>query len=489
MQVTEVKSEGLRREFTISVPASDIEDTINTRLKEVAKTIKMPGFRPGKVPVSLVRQRYGESLRGEILEKTVNESSTTAITERDLRPASQPKIEVTSFESGDDLEYSIEFDIIPEITPCDFSKIKLEKLTVSVDEKEIDEAVERLAAMQKTSAPITGNRKSKSGDVLIIDFAGKVDGELFSGGTAEDYELELGSNSFIPGFEDQLVGQKAGDKLDVNVTFPEEYGAEELANKAAVFDVTVKEIRESAPAEVNDELAKKFGKETLAELREAVTEDRQREFGELTRMRLKRNLLDELAAQHDFDTPQGMVDDEFNSIWQQFEQQRDEDKLDEEDKAKSEDEHKTDFREIAERRVSLGLLLSEVGRSNNIQVGQDEINQRLFQEAQKYPGQEQQVLEFYRSNPQAMESVSAPVYEDKVIDFILELAQLEPRTVSMEELLAEPDESKKPTKKKKSAPKKATKADSPTEDKAATKKPAAKKTTAKKKTKKSNDAE
>jgi trigger factor len=484
MQVTEVKSEGLRREFTISVPASDIDESITARLKEVAKTIKMPGFRPGKVPVSLVRQRYGDSLRGEILEKAVNESSTTAITERDLRPANQPKIEVTSFEEGGDLEYSIEFDIIPEITPCDFSKIKLEQLSVAVDEKEIDEAIERLASMQKTSTPITGDRKSKTGDVLLIDFAGKVDGELFPGGTAEDYELELGSSSFIPGFEDQLVGKKAGDKSEVSVTFPEEYGAEELAGKPAVFDVTVKEIREAAPAEINDELAKKFGKETLAELREAVSEDRQREFGELTRMRLKRNLLDELSSQHDFDIPQSMVDDEFNSIWQQYETQRDEDKLDEEEKAKSEDEHKEDFREIAERRVSLGLLLSEVGRVNNIQVGQDEINQRLFQEAQKYPGQEQQVLEFYRSNPQAMESVSAPVYEDKVIDFILELAQLAPRTVTMEELLAEPDEAKKPAKKKKKTAKKAAAADTPAEKK----KPAAKKPAAKKKAKKSDDA-
>ncbi len=484
MQVTEVKAEGLRREFTISVPASDIEETITSRLKEVAKTIKMPGFRPGKVPVSLVRQRYGDSLRGEILEKTVNESSTTAISDRDLRPASQPKIEVKSFEEGGDLEYSLEFDIIPEITPCDFSKIKLEKLTVGVDEKEIDEAIERLATMQKTSVPISGNRKSKSGDVLVIDFAGKVDGELFPGGTAEDYELELGSGSFIPGFEDQLVGQKSGDQLDVNVTFPDEYGAEDLAGKPAVFDVTVKEIRESAPAEINDELAKKFGKETLAELREAVTEDRQREFGEITRMRLKRSLLDELAAQHNFDTPQGMVDDEFNSIWQQYEQQRDEDKLDDEDKAKSDDEHKSDFREIAERRVSLGLLLSEVGRANNIQVGQDEINQRLFQEAQKYPGQEQQVLEFYRSNPQAMESVTAPVYEDKVIDFILELAQLESRTVTMEELLKEPDEPKKPAKKKKATPKKAAKTEKVAKsdaDESPKKKPAAKKSAAKKK--------
>ncbi|MBT3556539.1 MAG: trigger factor [Rhodospirillales bacterium] len=484
MQVTEVKSEGLRREFTISVPASDIAETMDTRLKEVAKTIKMPGFRPGKVPVSLVRQRYGESLRGEILEKTVNESSSTAITERDLRPASQPKIEVKSFEDGGDLEYSIEFDIIPEITPCDFSKIKLEQLTVAVEEKEIDEAIERLASMQKSSKPISGSRKSKTGDVLSIDFAGKVDGELFPGGTAEDYELELGTGSFIPGFEDQLVGYKAGDKVEVNVKFPDEYGAEELAGKDAVFDVTVKEIRESVPAEVDDELAKKFGKETLAELREAVSEDRQREFGDLTRMRLKRNLLDELSAQHDFDIPQGMVDDEYNSIWAQYEQQRDAEELDDEDKDKSEDEHKADFREIAERRVSLGLLLSEVGRVNNIQVGQDEINQRLFQEAQKYPGQEQQVLEFYRGNPQAMESVSAPVYEDKVIDFILELAQLEPRTVTMEELLKEPDEPKKPTKKK--AAKKPAKKVAATADDA--EKPAKKKPAAKKKAAKSDKA-
>lgn len=447
MRVTEVKSEGLHREFAISVPAADIEVTMNNRLGEVAKTLNMPGFRPGKVPISLVKKRYGESLRGEILEKTVKESTNAALTERELRPASQPKVAVTSFDAGGDLEYTVEFDIIPKITPCDFSDIKLEKLTVAVEDKEIDEAIARLADMHKSSKPISGNRPSKSGDVIVIDFAGQVDGETFPGGTAENYELELGSGSFIPGFEDQLVGQKASTELNVNVTFPKEYGAEDLAGKKAVFAVTVKEIRETAPAKIDDDLAKKFGQETMAEMRKAVAEERRREFGELTRMRMKRSLLDKLVELHDFETPQVMIDDEFNAIWQQFERQRDQGRLDEDDKAKSEDEHRADFRELAERRVSLGLLLSEVGKSNNIQVDQDEINQRLFQEAQRHQGQEKQVLEFYRSNPQAMESLTSPIYEDKVIDFILELAQVETRTVSMEELLKEPEETKKPAKK------------------------------------------
>ena len=481
MQVEEIKIEGLRREFKVAVEATEIEEKINYRLEEYAKTVKMPGFRPGKVPVSLLRKRFGESLRGEILEQAVNDSSSQTIAERGLRPAARPKIEVTSFDEGGDLEYTMEFDIIPEIEPCDFSKISLSRLVVAVDEKEIDEAVERLAGMHKSSEPVATERKSKEGDIVVIDFVGKVDGETFNGGSAEDYQLELGSGSFIPGFEDQVVGAKAGDHIAVKVTFPEEYGAAELAGKDAVFDVDVKELRETTPAVIDDELAKKFGKETLKELRDAVTEERQRDFRDAARMRLKRALLDELADSHDFDIPESLANEEFDSIWKQYEQQRDEGKLDEEDAAKSDDEHKADFLEISERRVRLGLLLSEVGRLNDIQIAQDEVNQRLFQEAQRYQGQEQQVLEFYRSNPDAMQSLTAPLYEDKVIDFILELANIEDRTVSLEELLAEPEETKKKTTKKpakksaKKAPAAKTAKAKDSGDEKPAKKPAAKK--------------
>jgi len=476
MQVEEIKIEGLRREFKVAVDAAEIEDKINYRLTEYAKTVKMPGFRPGKVPVSLLRKRFGDSVRGEILEQAVNDTSTQTLTERGLRPAGQPKIEVTSFEDGGNLEYTMEFDIIPEIEPCDFSKISLERLVVGVDEKEIDEALERLADMHKSSEPISGSRKSKKGDIAVIDFVGKVGGEEFTGGSAEDYNLELGSGSFIPGFEDQVIGAKAGDKIEVNVKFPEEYGAEDLAGKDAVFDVTVKELRETTPAVIDDELATKFGKENLKQLREAIEEERQREFKEVARMRLKRALLDELSSAHDFEIPESLATEEFDSIWQQYEQQRDSGELDDDDKAKSDDEHKADFREISERRVRLGLLLSEVGRLNDIQIGQDEINQRLFQEAQRYQGQEQQVLEFYRGNPQAMQSLTAPLYEDKVVDFILELAKIEDRTVSMEELLAEPEEPKKKPAKK--AAKKAPAKKAPAKKTAAKKKTPAKKTDA-----------
>ncbi len=486
MQVEEIKIEGLRREFKVAVDAAEIEDKITYKLEEYAKTVKMPGFRPGKVPVSLLRKRFGESLRGEILEQAVNDSSLQTINERGLRPAAQPKIEVTSFEEGGDLEYTMEFDVMPEIEPCDFSKIKLERMVVGVDEKELDEAIERLADMHKTSEAITTDRKSKNGDILVINFTGKVDGEEFAGGSAEDYNLELGSGSFIPGFEDQLVGVKAGANVDVNVTFPEEYGATDLAGKDAVFAVEVKEIHEATPAVIDDELAKKFGKENLKDLREAVNEERQREFQQVARMRLKRALLDELSELHDFEVPESLATEEFEAIWQQYEQSRDAGELDDEDKDKSDDEHKADFQEISERRVRLGLLLSEVGRLNEIQLGQDEINQRLFQEAQRYQGQEQQVLEFYRNNPQAMQSLTAPLYEDKVIDFILELAKIEDRTVTLEELLAEPEETaKKPAKKTtkktaKKSTKKAAAAKDAGDDKPKKKAPAKKKTAKKK---------
>ena len=480
MQVTETKNEGLSREFNVIVPAKEIETRISDRLKEIAKTIKMPGFRPGKVPPSLLRKRYGDSLRGEILEQTVNETSNKTINDRELRPASQPKIEITTFDEGGDLEYTIALDIIPEIVPCDFSKIKLERLVVKIEDKEIDETIDRLASMHKSSEPVTAKRKSKSGDITVIDFIGKVDDVEFPGGTGEAFELELGSNSFIPGFEDQLIGAKAGDHVDVKVTFPEEYGAEDLAGKDAVFSVDVKELREAIPSPIDDELAKKFSKESLSELKDAVREDRQREFAEISRMRLKRVLLDELFDAHDFETPQSMIDDEFNSIWKQYEHSRDEGTLDDDDKNKSEEDHKEDFMEISKRRVRLGLLLSEVGRTNNIQVSQDEINQRMFAEAQKYQGQEQQVLEFYKNNPESMQSLSAPLYEDKVVDFILELAKISEKSVSLDELMVDPEEksTKKPTKKKAKKADSADKKEKTTSDKkkaAPKKKPAAKK--------------
>jgi len=494
MQVVETKSEGLSREMKVTVAAKDIEEKINLRLQEVAQSASLPGFRPGKVPVGLLRKRFGPSILGEILDQAVNDSSAQALAEKGIRAATQPQVEITSFDEGKDLEYTLAVDILPEITPMDFSKLKLEKLVLKPDQKQIDETLENLAGAHKTSEPIAAKRKTKSGDVCVIDFAGKLDGVEFAGGKADGYHLELGSGSFIPGFEEQLIGVDVGADVEVKVNFPAEYAAKDLAGKEAVFDVKVHEIREAKPAAIDDELAKKAGLESLDALKDRIVEGQRREFDQMARMQVKRVLLDQLADNHDFEMPPKMVEMEFDNIWAQFEEQRKQEHAHDHDHDhdhddKSDEEHKAEFRDIAERRVKLGLLLSEVGRANAIQVSPEDVNRAMMQEAQKYPGQEQQVLEFFRSNPQAQEQIKAPVFEEKVIDYIIELAQVTEKPASFEDLIKvleaedEAQAAKKPAAKKKAAPKKAAaKGDGDAADgKApAKKKPAAKKPAAKK---------
>tara|TARA_R110001583_G_scaffold85564_2_gene224204 strand:- start:16480 stop:17904 length:1425 start_codon:yes stop_codon:yes gene_type:complete len=467
MQVTETKNEGLAREFKVVVPAATIEEQVNAKLEEIKSQVRLPGFRPGKIPAKLLRQRYGKSVMGEVLEAAVNESTSKVLADNELRPAVQPKIEVTAFDEGKDLEYDISVEVIPAIEPMDFSKLTLTREVVELDDAKVTETLDRIAAAQGTTEALKRKRKSKSGDVLVIDFLGKVGGEPFDGGKAEDYELELGSGTFIEGFEDQLTGANAGDETVVKVTFPENYGSDELAGKDAEFDVTVKEIKEKKPAEIDDELAKKLGQDTLESLKEAIRKDFGREYQSVARQKLKRDLLDQLADNHTFDLPSSLVENELTGIIGQIKQAREAGQEDDETKGKSEEELTTEFREIAERRVLLGLLLAEVGRNNNIQITQDDINKVLVAEAQKYPGQEQQVIEFYKNNPQALQALQGPVYEDKVVDYIVELAKVEEKTVTVEELLKPEEEDEAP------------KADA--EEKAPAKKAAAKKPAAKKK--------
>ena len=458
MQITETKAEGLKREFKIVVPAADIEEQVDNRLKELTHTVRMPGFRPGKVPASLLRKKYGQSVRGEVLERSIGESSNQTMTDRGLRPAMQPEIEIVSFDEGEDLEYTMVVELFPEIEPIDPAAITLEQLVAKADEETVEKTLRRLADAHKTSEAIASKRKSKAGDILLIDFVGRVDGEEFQGGKAESYLLELGSNSLIPGFEEQLIGAKAGEEVAVEVTFPEDYGAENLAGKAAVFDVSVRELRKSVAAAIDDDLAKKVGTEDLEALKKAIGEDHDREFKNISRLRLKRALLDNLADAYSFEVPEGMVEREFEAIWKQIEEQRQEgaEADDPEDEGKSEDELKAEYRAISERRVRLGLLLVEVGRLNNLSVGQEEVNRAIAAEARRYPGQEKAVFDYYRDTPEAMEAIRAPLMEDKVVDFILEMAEITERTVSVDELLAEPDEAEKaaaegkPKKKRKS---------------------------------------
>ena len=436
MQVTETKSEGLSREFKVALPANEIEEKISHRLKELARTAQMPGFRPGKVPVSVLRKKYGPSVLGEVLERAVNDSSQQALAEKGLRPAMQPQIEITSFEDGGDLEYTIGVELLPEIKPVDFSKIKLERLIPKTDDAAMEKTLADIAAAQGDSAAIKDDRETKTGDVLVIDFLGQVGGEEFAGGKAEGYELTLGSGTFIPGFEEQLIGVKVGDKIEVKVKFPDSYGAAELSGKDAVFDVTVNELKETVPSAIDDELAKKVGMENLEALKKSIREEQESKFNEMSRMILKRALLDELSAAHDFEIPEKLLDREFDTIWKQFEEQRKKDKdAGQGSEEKTDDEQKKDFREIAERRVRLGLLLSEVGRANNVQISQEDVNSQLMAEARRHPGREKEVMEHYKNNPEAMEELSAPLYEEKVVNFILEQASITEKTATKDELI------------------------------------------------------
>jgi trigger factor len=437
MQVTETLTEGLKREFKVIVPAADIEKKIAERLKRLGAQARLPGFRPGKVPTSLLKKRYGSTVMGEVLEQAVSDTSNETIRARGLRPAMQPKVSIAKFGEGEDLEYTMAMELLPDIEPVDFSAIELEKLTVEVPESEVDEALKGLAARQRRSESIAEPRPAKEGDVTVIDFVGKLGETEFPGGSAQDYHLELGTSSFIPGFEDQLVGAMPGEQRTIAVTFPADYSNAELAGKDASFAVTIKEIREPVETPVDDELAKAMGLETLDALRQHMREGIESQYKSLSRVRLKRALLDVLADRHHFPVPAGMVDSEFEEIWKQIEADRKEGRLDPEDASKSDEELRKEYTEIAERRVRLGLLLSEVGRQNNIQVTADELNRAVLDEARRYPGQERKVYEWYQKNPDMVARLRAPIYEDKIIDFVLELVKTTERKVSPQELKEE----------------------------------------------------
>ena len=474
MEVTETITEGLKREFKVVIGAAEIDSKVDERLKEIAPTLQLPGFRPGKVPATLVKKRFGQSLLGEVLEKSVNESSQQALDDRGLRPATQPNIEVVSFDEGKDLEFNLSVELMPEIEPLDYSVLKLKKLVAEANEKDIDDALSKLAEQHKGSEPISSKRASKIGDILVIDFVGSVDGEKFDGGSAEGHHLELGSNQFIPGFEEQLVGKKAGASVKVEVQFPENYSQANLSGKNAFFDTKIKEIRQSTKVKIDDDFAKLFGLEELSALRDALKTQIEQELEQTTKARLKRELLDKLEDVKPFDVPQSMSDQEYASICQAVkanEENANTSNLDQQENNNEDgedatpvdeslsDDDKKEYRQIAERRVRLALVLQEVGRLNNIEVSDEEVQRALFQEASRYPGQEKQIMELYQKNPQAMASIRAPLYEDKIVDFITEMAEVSEKKVTRDELLAEPanEEAVKPkeTKKKKVSAKKA----------------------------------
>jgi trigger factor len=441
MQVTQTHEDGLKREFKVVVSANDIKTKMDARLQEIGQTVRMPGFRPGKVPMPLLKKRYGASVMGEVLERAVTDSSNQAIAERGLRPALQPKIDIKSFAEETGLEYSLAVELLPEIQPANFADMKLERMKVDVPDSEVDKTLSRIAEQHERSEKIAEERPSQAGDIVVIDFVGTLDGKEFQGGSAKDFRLKLGSGQFVPGFEEQLVGAGAGEKRTIDVTFPGDYASAELAGKPASFAVEVKEIHKPIAATLDDALAKQMGLDDLESLKKAVRDQLGRDYGRVVRSRLKRQLLDHLADAHKFAVPQGMVDLEFDAIWKNVEEERKQGALTDPALAgKSEDELKAEFRRISERRVRLGLLLSEVGRLNNIQVSQEEVNRALIEQARRFPGQEKQVVDYYRNNPDALAQLRAPLFEDKVIDFIIEMASVTDRPATVDELMKEPEE-------------------------------------------------
>ena len=445
MEITETLHESLRREFRITVGVTDLDSKLMTRLESMKSQVSLKGFRPGKVPVAHLKKTYGKAMMGEIVQEAVAEAGQKAVDERALRPAMTPQIQMVSpvekvVEGAEDLIFTLGVDLMPDFTPTDLSAITLTRPVADVTDEEVLESLKRLASQQRTFEPKDDGAAAVDGDQLTIDFVGKIDGIPFEGGTAENSQLIIGSGSFIPGFEEQLKGAKAGDTREVNVSFPADYPAAHLAGKFASFDVTVKEVMRGVDADVDDSLAQKLGLDSLDKLKDAARGQLEGEQARASRSHLKRALLDALDVSHSFDLPPAMVEAEFRQIWSQVEQDIKAGNLADEDKSKSEDELRAEFRRIAERRVRLGLLLSEIGRINNVQVTQEELNRAVVAQARQYPGQEKRIFEIYRNNPDAVSQLRAPIFEDKVVDFLCTQVKIEDRHVSRADLFKDPDE-------------------------------------------------
>ena len=442
MQIKELEAEGLSKTFAVTVPKEDLATKLDAKIKEMQPQVTLKGFRPGKVPPAHIKKMFGQSIMNDIVQEVVNESSQKAINDNKIRPAGNPQIdlrangeEVTKGEA--DLEYTMKVESIPEFDPVDPEKLKFTKLVHAATKKDIDERLNELASSQKTYKKKAKTAKAKKDDAVLIDFVGTVDGVAFDGGAMEGHQLVLGSGTFIPGFEDQLIGAKAGDELDVKVTFPDPYQSADLAGKDAVFATKVIEVQGAKDSEIDDDFAKKFGMEDAEALKTAVKEQYENELEGQSRLRLKRAILDELDKKHKFDLPPGMVEAEFTNIWNQVQAEKEAGNLDEEDEKKTDKQLEKDYRKIAERRVRLGLVLAEMGQKHEIQITNEELQQAMIAEARSYPGQEQQVIEFYQKNPQALAQLRAPIYEEKVVDLIIEKAKMTDKKVDKDTLFEE----------------------------------------------------
>ena len=447
MHVTEIASQGLRRELSVVVPASDLKAKVDARLNEMKGRAQIKGFRPGKVPLSYLKRLYGKSLMGEVVQASIDETSKAVLADRAETPAFQPDIKLpedasaieTLLSGGADLDYAMTYEIMPVFEPMDFSKLTLEKSIAEIDEADVDAAITRLAEQNREFAS-KGKKKAANGDRVTIDYLGKLDGEPFDGGRDEDAKLVLGSNRFIPGFEEQLVGVKMGDEKVITVTFPDDYGAENLKGQVATFDITVKGVEAPVDVVIDDALATKVGMDDLDALKAAVRQQFKADYEGASRRKLKRTLLDALDENHDFDLPPTLVEREFEAIWREVEGDLKRQRKTFEDEGTTEEDARSEYRVIAERRVRLGLLLADVGSKAEVEVTEQELQQALQQRMRQFPGQERQLIEFYQQNPHAIAELRAPIFEDKTVDYILELATLNEKAVSRDELFSDPDD-------------------------------------------------
>jgi trigger factor len=390
--------------------------------------------------VKILRQRFGKAVLGEAIDQKVREGMASAFEDRSLTPAFEPELDFDEYKDGEDLNFRVKAEILPEIEPVDFSTIELVQLEVAAKDEDVQAELERFAEAMREAVDVETPRPAENGDIVVIDFVGKVDGEEFAGGSAEGYQLELGGGAFIPGFEEQLLGVSPGEEKDVNVSFPADYGAENLAGKDAVFSVKVTGLKSKGAAVIDDELAKKVGLDDLATLKSQIAERIAGGYAQAARARVKRDLFDKLDEAHSFEAPPTLIEREFEAIWGDVKQQLEGENADEVREGKTDEELETEYRSLAARRVRLGLLLAEIGKRNNIQVGQDDLAQAIRAQAANFPGQEQLVYEYYQKNPQALGQVQAPILEEKVVDFILELAKVEKRTATPEELSEDDEE-------------------------------------------------
>lgn len=447
MKINSSQADGLKRTYEIVIASKEVDDQLASQLESIGKKAKIPGFRPGKIPMSVLKQRYGKEVMDEVLWNSINQATRKLVEDEDIRPATKPDVHIQSYEDGGDLAFELKMEIMPDVPAIDYESITIADYQIDIPDSEIEEGLERLRNSRKHYHAASDDKIAANGDAVKIDFVGKLNGEPFEGGKGEGFQLELGSGQFIPGFEEQLEGVKAGDEKTITVTFPEQYHSSNLAGKEATFDVTVHSVLEPHIPELNDEFAQELGLESLDALRNAVKDQVMADYQQMARNKAKKQLFDHLDDTIQFDVPEQMKEMEFQGVWEQLQRAKAEG---DESLNKPEEELKTEYQAIAERRVKLGILLSEIGRQNNLQVSKDELTQAVMRQAQMFPGQERKVFEFYQKNPDHVDELRGPIIEDKAVDFILERVKREPKTVSAEELAVD-DEAPAISEKKKAA--------------------------------------